>query len=332
MDKDAINELTNLFDKYPSQNLDNPDEGLVAIRDKLFTLLCSPMKDDYAHEAFKWVAHLTLIKGDFSWICSDGRWKGQDEIKIFLCVARLALTEIEVLMPLLNQSLISHAPEIEDGKIVARSANLDEYDKFGNYLVIIENLIKSLVKDDKFNACDSEESCTNYLTLNMTHDDLGSLLDHLKKTLTMLLRFLENAHLNWNKIDKRCETEQFAAIMSSTRIVAIWLADDPCGFAEQTEKFIIDLFIKILLDDQNDNQNIDIYVVALHSLCTEDAMIESLKKRHRLKDALQKYLNFVSSEYDHEAKSTRHLRQQTKIHKLRCGMVRDILEICVKKK
>lgn len=325
MESSSNNELNSIFSNYSSENLQNPDDALVAIRNKLFTILCSPMKDDFANEAYKWVSQLTMTVGDFSWICSDGHWKEQNDIKMFLCVTRLSLTEVELLIPLLERRLLEGSePEIEDGKTVARSANSEDYDKLGNHLVIMENLIKVLVKDDKIAGEDADETTTNYLTTNMKDNDLSNLLDHLKKILLLLLRYLEYAHGNWNTIDKRHENEQFAAIMGCMRLVAMWLADDPVGFVEQTNKFLIDLFVWILFGEGH--HNIDIFIVALHSVCTEDSVIVPVKEQSRLKDAMQRYLNYVTSEYNQSAKSSHQLKKQTKIYKLRCGMVRDILE------
>lgn len=330
MESESIDELKKIFTGYSSKNLDKPSDVLIAIRDKLFTILCSPMKDDFAHEAYKWVTQLTMMFGDFSWISPYGRWEAEDEIKIFLCVTRLSLTEVELLVPLVERHfLFGDEPEIEDGKMIMRSANTVDYDKFGNHLVIIENLIKALVKDDKNDDDDCNRSDTNHLTSNMKSSDLTNLLDHLKRIITMILCTLERGFSRWNDIEKSYDNEQYAAFMGCVRLSAIWMANDPDGFVEQTNKFLIDLYVTSILVEAD--QNIDILVVALHSLCTVESTLESIRKQSRLREAMEKYLDHVTSEYNQPANSSQQLRRQTKIYKLRCGMVKDILEALIEK-
>lgn len=327
---DNLKDLENIFKNYPTQNLEHPEDGLSAIRDKLYTILCSPMKDEFTKEAFKWVAELTMITRNFSWICPDGLWNDTQEIKMFLCVARLSLAEIELVIPYLERRIIlGEEPEIEDGKVMARSANSEDYDKFGHHLVIVENLIYTLVREIRDDCTDEDDqdghSKTNLLVDKMSQVDLTNLLKHLKTTMQAMLRYAEIAYQHWDKLNHRDENEQLSSILGSLRLIAIWLADDSCGFVDECKRFLIEFILTILRMDNCDNR--DIYVTALHSICSEDDIIPSIKKQPQLRQSLQRYLEHVSHEYQQSPDSAKKQKKQSKMYKLRCGMVRDLLEI-----
>lgn len=315
-------QLRELFRDYDSRNLENPEDGLLSIRDKLFTILCSPMKDSFSLEAFKWICQLTLATNGFAWISPNSKWSDEKEIRIFLCVTRLSLTEIQLLLPLLKRHITyGDEPEIDQGKVVARSANSQDYDKFGNHLIMLEHVIQTLVQGEEYE--DMGDNKANRLTKEMKKDDLRNLLRHLKETLSMIVDYLEVGDSSWSSLNHDYEDEKFSSVVGSLKLVSTWLADDPCGFQDECKRFLIGLLIKHLLLDNC--QRDDIFIVALHSVCMQDQMIDSLKGLTGFEDALQGYLDQVNKDQNDDPMISSHKRR-SKIYKLRCGLVRDLLD------
>lgn len=303
-----------LLDTYLSTTTDeDPAEWLHSIRDKLYSMFCSPMKEEYTHEAFKWVSHLCISVGDFSWISPNGSWN-TNEVRIFTCIAHLSLTEIHILLPLIQRHLTSgEEPDLEDGKVLARSANLNDYDKFGNHLVILESVIKSLVKGQT-------DECVNDLADKIKGSELKNLLERLKEALALICEYLELVHSSWFDLTKDQTSEKFSSAEAALRITCVWLSEDPCGFEPQCKRFLIDLIIKHLLIDGSSKN--DLLVLALHSVCTDsEDMMSSLKETTEHEAALEKYLAYVQAE---RRKSSGDRRNQ-KIFKLRCGLVKDLI-------
>lgn len=286
---------------------EDPSKWLQPIRDKLFSMFCSPMKEDYTHEAFKWVSHLCISFGDLSWISIDGKWT-QNEVKIFSCIVRLSINEVQILLPVIQSTLIS----CDDAECI-RLADSSDYDKFGDHLVILESAIKSLVKgqtDDRINN----------LADSIKGEDMKIFLERLKEALMLISEYLELVYNNWDELIKDSTSEKFSSAEAGLRIMCVWLSEDPCGFEIQCERFLIDLIIKHLL--MNGSSKNDLLVLALHAVCTgTDKLQAKLKDCPNHRQALESYLKYVQQ----EGKSSAGDRRADKVFKLRCGLIKDLM-------
>lgn len=292
---------------------EDPSKWLQSIRDRLYSMFCSPMKEDYTHEAFKWVSHLCMSIGDFSWISTKGNWTAQ-EVKIFSCIVRLSMSEIQILLPIIQRTLTcGENPEFEDGKVLARSANSSDYDKFGDHLVILESAIKTLVKDQT-------EDEINELAGAIKGPELKSLLEQLKETLTLIIEYLELVHQHWDELSKHRASEKLSSAEAGLRITCVWLSEDPCGFENQCTKFLIDIIIKNLL--MGGPSKHDLLILALHAICTgSKEMMMTLRGCTDYRKALEVYLGYVQREQKRSASD----RRAQKVFKLRCGLVKDLM-------
>lgn len=315
-------DLKKLFDNSQETFNENPTKWIGLVRDKLFTMFQSPMKEEYAHEAFRWVAQLCMSAGDFSWMTTGGKWS-QVEAKIFSLIARLSLAEVQLSLPLIQRHLtFGDEPEVEEGKILARSADHQDYDRFGTHLVIIESLIKSLVKDqtDEDEQSSSVEQELNPVTDAITPEELKNLLERLKETMTSICEYLELVHRHWQDVTKCSHSEKLSSAQGALRILSVWLSEDPGGFEPQCKRFLIDLMIKDLLLDDKPTRS-DLTILALHSVCAEsDELVEACKGVDNFEKALEMYLKYVGKESQRKSND----RRAEKMFKLRCGLVRDL--------
>lgn len=311
----------NLFkDAGPTTDV-HPSVWIKTMRDKLFTMFCSPLKDDYFQEAFKWVAQLCMTLDDFSWIVPDGQWTPKT-CQIFSCIVKLSMNEIQILMPMIERHLtVGNEPELEGGKILARSANSADYDKLGSHLIIMESAIKSLIKNmpDEETAR-SEKLPSKCLTDVLDNKELQGLLEQLMCTMTLILNYLELVHRYWSRIIEQKESEMYSCAEATIRIVCVWLSEDSDSFQPQCRRFIIDLIINSL---SSDNSQHDIYLLALHSVCTNDQeSLAKLRSNATYRHALEKYLQHIQKERKNsKVNETRRI----KMFKLRCGLVKDLL-------
>lgn len=314
-------ELRKLFQDTQATFDEDPAKWLVPFRDKLFSMFRSPMKEEYSHEAFRWVAQLSLSIGDFSWMTTGDKWT-QSEAKIFSFIARLSLAEIQILLPLIQRHVTcGDEPDIEEGKLLARSANQDDYDKFGTHLVILECIIKTLVSDQAEDDEDNKQGL-NPVTDAIHSDELKNLLERLKETMSLICDHLELVHRHWQELVENTDSEKFSSVQGTIRIISVWLSEDPGSFKLQCKRFLIDLMIKNFMLDITSNRN-DFTILALHSLCADsDELLESFRATPKLKEVLEKYLKYVEKE---QRKSDDHRSQ--KIFKLRCGLVRDLARL-----
>lgn len=299
------------------EDLESTKDWLIPLRDKLYTMFCSPMKEDYMREAFRWASRICSVWGGLDWISPDDNWSTDEEVKMFLCIARSSLAEMHILIPLLERN-ITHGdePEVEDGKIIEKSADSEDYEAFGDHLIIIENVVRSLV-----GTLDYEDDSTNNLIDSFNNNDLKNLLEHLKEAISLIVGYLEIAHKHWQDITHSLSDKRYSSIIGAIRIVCVWLSEDVGSFGAECELFLIDLFIKILLIDENDGK--DGIVMVLHLICTDnEQMIETLLKSQRYKEALDKYLGYVANQQ--ESNHTNE-RRKNKLYKLRCGMVKDLV-------
>lgn len=302
---------------------ETPDELLESTRRKLYTMFCSPMEEEYIHEAFEWIAHLCMAVGDRFWSSGDG-WTEEDA-KIFSCIARLSMTEIYILIPLVQRHITSDdQEESEDGKILARSANSSDYNKFGNHLVILESVIKCLLDGQRL---DEEKKDTlrfskNLLTDFLRGDELKTLLDRLRDAMNSICEYLEQVHIHWQELIEIRDSEKFACAEAALRIMTVWLSDDPESFEPQCKRFVIELLINNLLLVDRPSKD-DLLILALHSICTQNEdLLRVLKGIPKHEEALEKYLNFVQRE---QAKITGFDKREKKLFKLRCGLIKDLL-------
>lgn len=325
-DKQDIPEFLKLFKEIADiqkskDKLGSTNDWLDPLKEKLYTMLCSPMKDDYMREAFNWISQLCFLYDGFEWISPDGQWAKDDEMKMFLCIARSSLSELQILIPLLERRLIcGEEPEVEDGVVVAKSANSEDYDTFGAHLLIIENVIQCLVATTNFDEDDDSDS--NQLTENMKSDDLKNLLEHLKETLSSVIEYLELVNDNWDKLTKSHDDKSYTSIIASLRITCIWLSEDIGSFQEECERFLICLFVKILKSDEGDIK--DSIVTVLHRMCTDDAkLLNILRNCPGYREALIDYRTYVTRLPDFPRHSK---KQESKLNKLRFGLVDDLLK------
>lgn len=307
------NPLTESFPFDCITENEDPIRWLQPIRDKLYSMFCSPMKEDYTHEAFKWVAQLCMSIGDFSWISPSGNWT-VDEIKIFSCIVRLSMTEINILLPVIQRTLAhGDEPDCEDGKVLARSANSDDYDKFGDHLVILESVIKTLVKDET-------EGKTNAIVNAIKGVELKNLLERLKEAITLISEYLDLVHQHWDELIKHPTSERLSSAEAALRIICVWLSEDPCGLENECTRFLIDLIIKHLIKG-GPSKN-DLLILALHSICTSsEEMMTAMRKCSDHRQAMDLYLDYVQKEQKRSIGD----RRSQKIFKLRCGLVKDLM-------
>lgn len=321
---ESIDELKKLFENQSNTTNEDSTIWLTSVRNKLYSMFCSPMKEDYIHEAFKWVSHLCMSMNDFSWISPSGNWL-EHECRIFSCVSLLSMTELQILMPTIQRRLTcGDEPEIEDGKILARSATSEDYNRLGYHLVIIESIIKALVKDQEFNEDeeDQRERSTVTLASSLKSSDLNNVLDKLKETMTVICDYLESVHRHWRSlIDHHRDDNTILSCEGSLRIMCVWLSEDPQGFESQCKRFLIDLLIKNLLLKERLN-NYDLLIVALHAVCVyDDEMLDVMRRNPEYKVALEEYLKYVDNEKNRYGTD----RRKQKFFKLRCGLVKDLM-------
>lgn len=287
-------------------------EWMKTMRDNLYQMLTSPMKQEYTNEAFKWIANLCMTLDDFSWISDTNQWL-TGEIKIFSCISRLSLNELTILLPLIQRHLTcGDAVEEEDGKVLARSANKTEYDMFGVHLVILENVIKCLIKSQ-------DES--NSLAEKMSANGLKSLLDHLKETVDLLCEYLELVHTHWQQLCDEPQSQRSQVAEAALRVICAWMSEEPVGLKAQCKRYLIDLMLKNLLTNHR-SLNEDLIILALHSICTNHTeLMDKLHATQECRTGLERYLSHVESE---QKKSTTSKRQQ-KMFKLRVGLIKDLI-------
>lgn len=326
-DKDFENTLDNDFRNMfenPTTNQES-EKWLKAMRNKLYSMFCSPMKEEYTREAFKWVSQLCLTTGDFSWCLLDENCS-QEEVKVFSCISRLSLNEIHILIPLVQRHLTcGDEPELEDGKVLARSANSSDYDQLGSHLVIIESVIKTLVKGQRFDDDLANTDDDNKLIEAMKSHELINLLERLKEVIFITCEYLELVNEHWIQLSNKQGGEQLSSAIGAVRLVAVWLCEDPCGLKPQCDRFLISLIIKILLKSAGPTID-DLLILALHSICSDDDdLMIRLRQTVNYKDALEKYLNHVQLERSKLTEKTR--GRGEKMFKLRCGMIKDLIKL-----
>lgn len=318
---ECLKDLRKMFEGSHLTMDEDPSVWLKLVRDKLYSMFRSPLKEEYNREAFKWVASLCMSIGDFTWMCSDDVWT-KEEAKMFSCIVRLSMNELHILLPIIQRHLTyGDKPELEDGKVMARSANSTEYDAFGDHLVILESAIKSLVKGQ-----DDEGDGKNPLADCIDNQELKSLLERLKEIISEICDYLEVVHRYWLQLTDQMNTEKFSSAEGALRIMSVWLSEEPLGFETQCERFLIDLIIKNLLLLDRPTQD-DLLILALHSVCTQNnKLLQNLKNNPKHKEALQKYLDYVQQEkIKSNNTSCNNDKRIEKVFKLRCGLVKDLL-------
>ena len=331
-EKTLFEELKLLFGDADKTFDEKPDVWMKLVRDKLYSMLRSPLKQEYTSEAFKWISSLCISVGDLSWLCKDNQWTGED-VEIFTCIVRLSLNEIQITLPLIKRHL-TYGDEIEseEGKVLARSANPEDYDSFGSHLIIIESAIRSLVadvdrdEDDDDDESDSERKST--LSDCMKPGQLKGLLGHLKDCVTEICDYLELVNRSWSELNKEtAEAAKVSAFEGSLRLICVWLIEYPTSFEDQCKNFLIDLMLKNLDSKQIRN---DLLISALHSICTNnDELMKKLRENKRHRIALQGYLDYVQIKLrddNNEFSKGSQSRRKQKMFKLRCGLVRDLLK------
>lgn len=321
LESEQVEDLKKTFKDSELSKNENSADLLRITRDKLFSIFCSHMREEYTHEAFKWVSQLCISVGDLSWISSNDKWT-HDDAKILSCVVQLSINELHILIPLVQRHLTcGEEPDIKDGKVLARSAKPDDYNMFGDHLVIIESAIKCLVKGQKFDNNDVE---SNSLLDAFKENELGILLRRLKEAMTLICDYLELAHRHWTELIEQKDGEKFISAEGALRIMCVWLSEDPVGFESQSKRFFNDLIIKNLLMTCRQTKH-DLLILALHSVCTQNEdMHKALRQIPNYKEALEKYLEYVQSEQTRHSKNISGRRTQ-KIFKLRCGLVKDLM-------
>lgn len=319
--EDAYQELKNIFSDADSTTNVEASAWTKSIRDKLLTMFCSPLKDEYLQEAFRWVSQLCLTFDNFSWISTSDQWTKED-CRMFSCITKLSMNEIQILMPLVERHLtVGDEPELEKSKVLARSAETGDYDRFGVHLVIMESTIRALVKNQGRDE-DTQEPPTSeeYLTDVMESRDLQSLLDQLKGTMNLICNYLELVHRHWERLVEQKQSDMFSSAMAALRIICVWISEDSESFQQQCRRFIVDLIISSL---RLKNGQHDIQILALHSICTYDRETHRrLKSDASYQDALEQYLCHMQKERDDKRL---HDDKKIKMFKLRCGLVRDLL-------
>lgn len=294
---------------------------LIPLRDKLYSIFRSRIKEDITREAYRWVSCLCSISDGFGWISPDAKWSSDDETKIFLCISRTSLAELHLIIPLLKRHLThGDEPEIEDGKVVAKSANPLVYDSYADHLTILEFTIKSLIS----NLGHGSDETSNNLNDRLKNDDLRNLLHHLKETISLVVDYLEVTFGCWPNLTHSKEDIRFSSMVAAIRIVCIWLLEDTGSFEDECKRFLVDLFVRILSSDDIDIK--DGIVTALHSICADSNEITAvLRKVPGYREALEKYLHYVAKQKQEANNITSASKRQGKLYKLRCGMVKDII-------
>lgn len=315
-------ELSRLFANSQPTRDEEPRIWIKLVRDKLFSMLCSPMKTDFSNEAFKWVAHLCLSIGDLSWLSVEDKSWTKNEAKMFSCIAQLSMNEIHILVPLIKRHLTcGDASEIEDDKIVERSANSSDYDSFGNHLIILESVIKSLIVDQPED--NSSELDVTPLTDMIETQVMTSLLDRLKRSIEEICDYLELVHRHWQELTSDVSTEKFNSAEAALRIMCVWLSEEPNGFEPQCKRFLLDLIIKSLLL-RNRPSNSDLSMMALHSLCIQnDELLGTLKSIPEQARALEIYLEDIEYARHKQNKGDKKTKAK-KAFRLRYGLVEDL--------
>lgn len=313
-------DLLEIFEGSSSKTVNHSGEWFAPIRDKLYTMFCSPMREEYTNEAFEWVSQLCLSLGDFSWIFVEKECS-RDEVKMFSCIASLSLNEIHILLPLVQRHLTDgDEPDIEDGKVLARSANDDDYNKFGIHLIIVESLIKTLVKDQYSN--EKDDTVNNKLIDAMRGEELVNLLDRLKEVILLISDYLKLVHQHWVRISDNQETEKFLSADGALRLVSVWLSEEPLSLENQCKEFLIDLMIKNLIVSTNSTKS-DLLVLALHSIVTSSELLECVSNEtENYKKSLEAYLKDVQSK---QPKGVRNKRRGNKEFNLKASLVKDLL-------
>lgn len=318
-----LEELKTLFANYKATTDEQPLKWIQPIRDKLFVMLQNPLKDDYRSEVFRWIAHLTMTFGDLNWINIEDEWT-PERIKMFLCVVKLSMGEIQIILPLVQRHLRDgDAVELEDGKVVSRPANSEDYDQFGNFLVILEGAVKTLVKNQELD--ESPPGTKKQLPDIISISELSSLLSELKSTMDTILEYLELVNRQIKTIPSTRDDVKFLCAEAALRITCVWLSEDPSSFHDQCNRYLFSLLLKYLLMDHRSSEN-DIIILALHSVCTSYPGLK--RKLHSMADcqqALDKYLTFVQSEKSVEKTSAAGQKRQDKKYKLRCGLIKDLI-------
>lgn len=313
-----LDELKRLFENADSTTDLDPSSWMKSIRDKLFTMFCSPLKDEYYQEAFKWVSQICLTVGDLSWITTEDTWT-KDDVKMFSCIAKLTINEVRILLPLIERHLlVGDEPEMEDGKVLARSADPSDYDRFGYYLVIIESTIKTLVKNQDLDEVPSDTK--EFLTDVLDPQELQSLLDQLKSLMKLICDYLEIVHRHWQQI-LETQGDKLSSAEGALRIISVWLSEDPGSFDSECNRFLLELIVNSLNLHDRSIQH-DLYILALHSCCASDEQgLRNLRKIPGHREALEKYLLHIEKEKEKEKDNKRRM----KVFKLRCGLVKDLL-------
>lgn len=318
-------ELRKLFEHSQPTTDEEPRVWIKLVRDKLFNMLCSPMKEDFANEAYKWVAHLCMSIGDLSWLSVEDKNWTKHEAKMFTCIARLSMNEIQIVLPLIKRHLTcGDDPEIEDGKLVARSANSRDYDLFGNHLVIIESVIKTLIVDQ--DTDDQKELDVTPLSDIIENPTLNNLLHHLKETVSEICDYLELVYRHWQELIVDVESEKYGSAEAAMRIMCVWLSEEPTGFETQCSRFLIDLITKRLLIEGRHINN-DLYVIALHSLCIQnDDLLKALKNTPDHERAFNNYLEHIEHERCKQKRADRKEKAK-KTFRLKYGLVDDLRDM-----
>lgn len=323
MDDETTEDLKTLFGGIDGTINERPDVWLKSVRNKLYTMFKSPLKDEYQREAFKWVASLCISIGNFSWIPSEDKWT-ENEAKIYSLITRLSMSEILILLPLLQRDLTcGEEAEVdqEDGKVMARSANKSEYDAFGDHLVILESTIISLVENQDAAGRSALSEC-------IPRDEFNSLLERLKELMSEICDYLENCQRYWDRLIEKPDSDKFLAFEGCMRVISLWLSEDSASFQPQCKRYLIDLLIRNL-SLSGGKIDKDINMTALHSICTQnDELLEALEQNPNHKEALQNYLVHVQKERDEGNAAS---RRSEKKFKLRCGLVKDLMSMMQQK-
>lgn len=225
------------------------------------------------NDIYKWIASCCLESGN-----SDCLSIGND-VTMFSLVARTSLNELNLVLPLMTRH-ITHGEEVEmeNGKILARPANKEDYENFATHLIIVENVIQSLI------AKDIE-----------IFDKLDSLLEQLQDTIRQIMLFLEEAYKNWDTLEKE-NSDRFNASRAALRLASVWFSESNGIYEEECKRFFIELLIKNL-DLNNELPNPNLYLLALHSICAEnDDMLRHLLKVENWQQILESHLNIKSCE------------------------------------
>jgi hypothetical protein len=302
---------------------------LKELRDKIYTMFRTPMKQEFSDEVFRWVSALCMCQPRFSWLCSNGEVWTKEEAKIFSLIVRLSINELHMVLPLIRRHLTSgEEVEREDGKVTARPAEKEEYDSFGVHLHIFEDSIQALCHGQTDDG--KEEDSNDRLTDCLEPDELKSLLERLREIVSELFDYLEDVHKHWPTLLQDAGAQQFLAAQGALRAICAWISEDHGCFRSQCKNFLIEHIVKnLLISHRLSSMNLDLLVTALHSICSGDRELMSvLKETSDYRAALQNYLDHVQQERyndDRASSSSREERRKEKRYKLQCGLVKDLL-------